>query len=76
MRAERWALGEPQRAEGKYRRGIVQGNRIDRRCDLCRAGRKRRKQVARQLSALIRMTAVQVDELTELVDVLDGVLQR
>jgi hypothetical protein len=54
----------------------VRGKRIERRCGLCRAGRKRRKQVAQQLSALIRMIAVQMDKVSELVDVLDGMLER
>jgi hypothetical protein len=42
---------------------------------LCRASGKRGQQVAQRLSTFIRMAAGEVDEITELVDVLDRVLK-
>jgi hypothetical protein len=76
-------LGEKRRRVGfarcpnrKHRRVVTRRNasKLDR--TLCRASSKRRQQIAERLAALIRMTAVHVDKLTELVDVLEGMLQR
>ena len=76
-------MGEKRRRVGfarcpnrKHRRVVTRRNASKQDRTLCRASGKRRQQIAARLSALIRMTAVHVDKLTELVDVLDGMLQR
>ena len=76
-------MGEKRRRVGfarcpnrKHRRVVTRRNARKQDRTLCRASSKRRQQIAARLSALIRMTPVHVDKLTELVDVLDGMLQR
>lgn len=65
-----------RRPERKHSRGVSGRNPSKQDQALSRASSKRGQQIAERLAAFIRMAAMQVDELAQLVDVLDGMLQR
>jgi hypothetical protein len=76
-------LGEKRRRVGcarcpnrKHGRFVTRRNASKQDRTLCRASGKRRQQIAERLAALIRMTPVHMDKLTDFVDVRDGMLQR
>jgi hypothetical protein len=73
---KRGRVGGSRRPKSKHRREVTRRNASKEDRTLSRASSKRGQQIAQRLAALIRMAAMQVDELAQLVDVLDGMLQR